>query len=368
MTASSTAAAGQTAEALAEGWHSFRILAYDGTGSQGPTASGWNCKMALGWTTNAAAANSTAVANYTKFDETTLRFRLPPVRWASKGGYSTLDTEPFGGTSSGTFDSLKFLRTQNNAELTAIAKGNKAAQLTGWFYAETAGDYAFTGNFDDWIALFIDGRKILKSPAGCKAASGTVALTAGWHAFDIRVSDNSGSVGTVNALVVKRPGESAAVNFDEANFLLQAEMPGLFGTTTVAAGATLTNAASEACPIFGTLAGGGALVGKFAFDERGVWAIGIRRVRMTSCVDAAGVTNGDFVKNLRQIAVAVDGRAMLPKYAVCDAGDLTAAEAAQIAVSATIDGVEQPGWNAVVENGELKIVNPKPAGIAIIIR
>ncbi|MCQ2394147.1 MAG: Ig-like domain-containing protein [Kiritimatiellae bacterium] len=362
--------AGQTAAALAEGWHSFRILAYDGTGSQGPTASGWNGKMALGWSTNAAAAGSTAVADYTKFDETTLRFRLPLVaRWASKSGYSTLDSEPFGGTSSGVYTSLKFLRTQNSAELTAIAKGNKAAQLTGWFYAETAGDYAFTGCFDDWIALFIDGQKILKSPSGCGTATGTATLTAGWHAFDIRVSDNSGNVGTANSLVVKRPGESTAVNFDEGYFLMQAEMPGLLGTTTVAKGATLTNAAAEACPIFGTLAGDGNLAGKFAFGEQSTWAIGIRRARLTSCVDTTGVTNTDYLQLLRTIDVTVEELSTKAKYELGPAGDLTAEDAAKIAVTVTLDGADVPGWTATVEDGELKLVNPKPVlGSTILLR
>ena len=112
--------------------------------------------------------------------------------------------------------------------------------------------------------------------------------------------------------------------------------------------------------VCGTLAGDGMLAGKFAFGVQSTWAIGIRRARLTSCVDTTGVTNADYLQLLRAIDVTVEELSTKPKYELGPAGDLTAADAAKIVVSVKADGVEVPGWSATVEDGELKLVNPNP--------
>ena len=360
---------------LQTGWHNFRVCAYDQTGGQGPGYSDWKGAMALGWTTTQPNVESSSIY-YTKFDPSTLRMRPGVCAWQKMSVYDTtaLDTPDFAGTSSGCLGSLQMLRAYNGTELRAFCPNKTTCRFTGEFFAPEAGDYEFTGHFDDVVSIIIDGQLVCKTTSWSETiiGTGTATLTAGWHRFDVRVADNTGNVGYNNAVTVKAPGMTEAVPFDEGNFEMRVCGTGLGGISTLAAGSTLSNVAAGTCPIHGTLAGSGALCGDFAFTPGGTWRVGIDGARLTDAVNVTEVGNNDFVKNLRRIEVSLASRALTARYRLCAAGSLTSVEAAEIEVTATADpsatdAVTQ-GWRAEVVGNMLTLVNPKPAGIILFLK
>ncbi|MBP5320361.1 MAG: hypothetical protein J6334_05185 [Kiritimatiellae bacterium] len=360
---------------LQVGWHNFRVCAYDQTGGQGPGYSDWKGVMALGWTTKQPnVANSSYY--YTKFDPSTLRMRPGVCAWQKMDVYDTtaLDTPDFAGTSSGCLNSMQMLRTYNGSELRAFCPNKTTCRFTGEFFAPETGDYAFTGHFDDVISIIIDGQLVCKTTSWSETiiGTGTVTLSAGWHRFDVRVADNTGNVGYQNAVTVKAPGMDEAVPFDEGNFEMRVCGTGLGGTSLLAAGSTLSNAGAGVCPIWGTLAGSGALSGNFAFASGGTWRVGIDGAKLTDVINVDDVDNNDFVKNLRHIDVSQASRALAQRYCLCAAGSLTVLEAAEIDVTAGADlGVTDAvteGWRAEVSDGMLWIVNPKPTGLVLFVK
>ncbi|MBQ9430507.1 MAG: hypothetical protein IJU44_03040 [Kiritimatiellae bacterium] len=357
---------------LQPGWHSFRVCAYDQTGGQGPGYSDWKGVMALGWTTKQPNVESSSIY-YTKFDPSTLRMRPGVCAWQKMSVYDTaaLDTPDFAGTSSGCLGSLQMLRAYNGKELRAFCPNKTTCRFTGEFFAPEAGEYEFTGHFDDVVSIIIDGQLVCKTTSWSETiiGQGTVTLTAGWHRFDVRVADNTGNVGYNNSVTVKAPGMDEAVPFDEGSFEMRVCGTGLGGTSTLAAGSTLNNISAGPCPIWGTLAGSGSLCGNFEFTPGGTWRVGIDGAKLTDAVNVTEVLNNNFLKNLRHIEVVQASRAQTQRYRLCAAGSLTPAEAEEIEVTATAnpdvaDAVTE-GWHAEVSDNMLFLVNPKPAGLIL---
>lgn len=362
---------------LNPGWHNFRVCAYDQTGGQGPGYSDWNGVMALGWTTKQPAVLNSS-AYYTKFDPSTLRMRPGVCTWQKQAVYNValLDSPDFVSTTNttGCLGSLQMLREYNGKELRAFCPNKTTCRFTGEFFAPTTGDYEFTGHFDDIVSIIIDGQLVCKTTSWSDTiiGTGTISLREGWHRFDVRVADNTGNVGTVNAVTVKVPGTDTAVPFDEGSFEMRAGSAGLGGVSLLAKGSTLFNISAGVCPIWGTLGGAGALDGNFAFETGATWRVGIDGSKLTDVVNVTNVGGSNFVKNLRHIEVELASRAETERYRLCAAGSLTAAEAAEIEVTAyakpgVTDAVTE-GWRAVVSGNVLMLVNPKPAGLILFIK
>ena len=68
---------------------------------------------------------------------------------------------------------------------TAVSAGR------GEFYvpADKAGVWTFAGNYDDNIALYVDGTQVFKTTSWSQVGRGTNTLAAGWHKFTIAVYD-----------------------------------------------------------------------------------------------------------------------------------------------------------------------------------
>ncbi len=380
---------------LAEGWHTFLVAAHDMTGNQGPMADSWKAaKMALGYVVSDSEEVVSDPAALTRFDEETIAFRPPSerkyrsgVRFRTLGAVSNVETYQNDDQIFRGFDSVTNSLVFNPSSGCAALKSTNA-RFDGYFYVpkENEGGWSFTGQFDDRIALTIDGEKVFETSSWTVAGSRAVTLSVGWHAFTVCTYEGGGGYGGVTkddngvtcALkVLPADGEKTLAfsvdNFRIASSLLEAqkwEATGLSGETKLGTGATLTNAASAgACPINGTLAGSGALAGAFRFaGTNNAWRVEGDAAKLTACVKTEGVTNDDFLQELTAVEAVFATKATAKSYVLAAAGTLTAEEAAAVTVSARDAKGIQEGWTATVEGDRFVIVNPHPSGLAVILR
>ena len=384
---------------LAEGWHDFRICVLDGSGSCGPYVSGWSNTMGVGWSTDAAAEGSTAASAYTKFDTTTLAMRLPQgaatqtaVRMkaapVSNGNTFMDETQPFTLLDCVT-NNLALLHGFNGDSVASVAN-SQTVHYEGYFLVpeENAGSWTFTGWYDDYLSLYIDGVNIIHKANSSK--SGSVQLTAGWHQFRIAVVDGVGNYGgkitddngKVCALKAKPANGAKTLAFDGENFRLAYSAAdaqkmcaaGLGGEIDVGAGATLQNdVAAGFCPIYGTLKGSGTLSGAFRFTgTTNCWAVvdaGANNATLP-CVQFANPTKETFA-GLKSLSVTFDGKPTRRAYYLTTAtvADLAEADLSGTALTVT-DGETDYSANftLTVVNGRLALANSRPSGTVLFVR
>ena len=387
---------------LAEGWHDFRICVLDGSGSCGPYVSGWSNTMGVGWSTDAAAEGSTAASAYTKFDTTTLAMRLPQgaatqtaVRMkaapVSDGPTYMNETQPFTLLDCVT-NNIALLHTFNADSVASVAN-SQTVHYEGSFLVpeENAGSWTFTGQYDDYLTLEVDGVRRFSTGGPSTSATATFALSAGWHSFRIAVVDGVGSYGgkitddngKVCALKAKPANGAKTLAFDGGNFRLAYSAAdaqkmcaaGLGGEIDVGAGATLQNdvAAGGFCPIYGTLKGSGTLSGAFRFTgTTNCWEVG-GGVSARDFVHAnfANPTKETFV-GLKSLNATFSGRPTSRTYYLTGVIDgLTEAdlpEEASITAKDVDGGDYSANFKFVVSGGRLALSNSKPAGTYIIVR
>lgn len=394
---------------LEEGWHYFRVICRDGTGDQGPWLEEWKAAgFGIGWSRDASAAGSTDPAKYVKFDTSTLKMRLPQSA-ASRTGVRMRVSGAKGTGNVNTFadDGLVYTRldcvTNTLAGLNGYGGSDNANELQsgtsvrfdGSFYvaAGEEGEWTFYGHYDDRIALDVDGSRVLATTAwgATTIATGARQLTEGWHSFRISAADGSGGWGAYSsddegrrgAIRVKRPNSDKTLAFDEANFRIAYSSQdaqkwcraGLGGVTTLGEGSTLVNrdgvSLNGGCPIYGALAGSGALDGFFRFvGENSAIRVTGAGGRLTAKPSLDDVVNGDCLAGLAKVeADFTDGKPLAARYDVCAAGALTAEEAKAIEVVVTLPGGETADdWSATVASGRLSLVNPHPGGFIFILR
>ncbi len=386
---------------LAEGWHDFRICVLDGSGSCGPYVSGWSNTMGVGWSTDAAAEGSTAASAYTKFDTTTLAMRLPQGAAAqtavrmkaapvSNGSTYMNETQSFTLLDSVT-NNIALLHTFN-ADTVASVANSQTVHYEGSFLVpeENAGSWTFTGQYDDYLTLEVDGVRRFSTEAASKSATATFELSAGWHSFRIAVVDGTGSYGgkltddngKVCALKAKPANGAKTLAFDGGNFRLAYSAAdaqkmcaaGLGGEIDVGAGATLQNdVAAGFCPIYGTLKGSGTLSGAFRFTgTTNCWAVvdaGANNATLP-CVQFANPTKETFA-GLKSLSVLFDAKPSRRAYYLTTAtvADLAEADLAGTVLTVT-DGERDYSANftLTVVGGRLALANAKPSGTYIIVR
>ena len=397
---------GRGSRQLSEGWHDFLVIAYDNTGGQGPQASDWKSyKLGLGFTTDPQLEGSAQARDYTPFDPTTLAMRVRPMVAGRASGYSSMRFRH--GLVASSYEAVEpdliydeivwtseFLDSANVSPLNGQQMYGSNSRFTGYFKVteDEAGTWKFDGKYDDCLTVKIDGTQMLRTTSWTATGSGSRELAAGWHSFDIRVKDGGGASGNgYGAGLTDSTGARCAVRvsvkgaatkaFNMNNFRMAAtamdagkfERAGLGGRIRLAEGATLSNKAQAACPIYGTLTGSGALAGQYAFTPQGSWRVKANAGRLCEVADVQNVTSQSFVKNLRKVEVVCTATPANPVYLLCSAGSLTDVEAAEIEVEATVaEGAEDvkvaSGWRATVRDGKLLLVNPCPAGTAIFLR
>ena len=383
---------------LTEGWHDFRVLVADAKGEIGPKAGNWKTAgMGVGWSVDAAAEGSTDAALYAKFDTSTLAMRLPQGAAAqtavrmkaapvSNGDTFMNERQPFTVLDCVTNDIA--LLHNLNADGVASVANSQTVHYEGCFLVpeENAGTWTFTGWYDDYLSLYIDGANII--PKVNKTTSKTVQLTAGWHTFRIAVVDGVGNyggklkddVGKVCALMAKAANATKTLAFDGSNFRLAYSAAdaqkmcaaGLGGVIDVGAGATLANdVAAGYCPIYGTLKGAGTLSGAFRFTgTTNCWAVTQSSVRELARVEFANPTKETFT-GLKSLNVTFNDKPTKAVYYLTTAtvDGLTQADLAGTIVTVT-DGERDYSANftLTVVGGRLALANSKPSGTYIIVR
>ena len=386
---------------LTAGWHDFCLFFGQHTGGWGPLDALKNSKgkYAFGWTTDASAKDSTDGTKYESFDPTTLIMRgtikcssaespaldvAPGVRWQHDNrdcGIGTLvdwmePTTSYDGVDWIQPTVKELLCSANNPQLE-----RRRNRLSGYVYIPTTGEWKVKGKFDDKFCMRLDGEIVVSYASYDKEFSNdSLQLTAGWHFFDIQIADTAGGYGAQYwdsksqrcAVAFCAPGSDKYLAFTEDNFALRAVHPGLSGAVTLAEGSTLNGGRSAGYPIRAVLEGSGRLAGSFAFEDV-TWRVKVGAKALTDVADVAGVANGGFLRSLRKIEVVLAAPARLPRYLLCDAGDLTDDEAAQIEVTAVaaegsnVDVRPSDTWRLTVANGKLCLVNPRPVGLTILI-
>ncbi len=384
---------------MTAGWHDFILVTRDGTGGQGPTPSGWQNNMCLGW--KKGVSTSKTAADYNIFDTSTLRMRVKkPITSDGvtvervAGNYSNLDTL----RARTNWSPLWVTNSLQKVLNTKIAQQQMSSvRFTGGFLVgeSDAGEWKLYGSWDDRIIVKFDGVEVLNNTAYNVLATSTVKMTPGWHSYEIRVGDGTGGYGPDAAnlnsgygLAVMRPGDTAKQPFDERTFTLTTkalvaqltERPGLGGVTTVGAGATLSNGSpwsgaalnGRFCPIYGTLKGSGTLAGPYRFTgATNCWEI----ASSPNDHEPSGMvkfTNPDTetLTGLKSMKVVFSGKPTRSVYEISDALGLTDETVVNVALSVTDeDGADYGNrFQLAVQGKKLRLLNSKPAGITVIIR
>ena len=123
--------------------------------------------------------------------------------------------------------------------------------------------------------------------------------------------------------------------------------------------------------VLDAFAGSGALDGFFRFTgEASAISVTGNGGRLSSKPNLDDVVNGDCLKGLAKVEMNFpEAKPNAARYDVCAAGDLTAEEAALIAVSVKLpNGDVADDWKATVVNGRLSVKNPHPGGCVIYFR
>ena len=373
---------------LAAGWHSFIVGVDDGYGGQGNT---WGTAMGLGF--RVGSDGGTTIGNYTRFDTTTLAMRPSrtvewwrkkyAANWSISGSYSTYLDFPLQD-----FDTMVTTNSIKMCNVTdAKAKTNLLQRthhrIVGSFYVpeEQAGWWQIKCGFDDFSAVLFDDELVGGVPTYTYGSDSWWYAEKGWHAFEMHFGDTSGGFGVngqsgiaSKAMVAVAVNGGSFVAFDEDHFQIGVTpFVGLAGTTTLGAGATLTNAGEAPYPVTGTLRGSGTLSGKFAF--RG----GRLGVKLNgSAYETVAFTNADVATfaDLDGVDCTVARLPTKGRYLLGDAMGLTDAAARALDIDFTIsDGVSEDAAarctadvHCEVQGDKLYLVNPVAGTFQIIIR
>ena len=383
---------------LSAGWHKLAVATYDGTGNCGaPASNGWNDGKTLGFIIG--ESTSTAGGDYTKFepgaslgDGLTLQVR-PCVNacvWSWQNGNGSWSTTE-NWSHIKCLDSVNLMhKSDNSSDGSSWASyfQNKASKFEGWFKVEDdkAGVWTFKMAYNQNSQLKIDGERVLYSTDYKEVPSTNMTLTAGWHRWEVRLSDTGGAWGPRGynsgmTVSYSLPGETANLRFNETNLKLAAtlgdiavlEPSGIYKELELGAGSTLTSSGTMAMPIFGTLKGTGTLAGSFAFaGTANCWEVtgaGARTAELPAAT-FANATAATFA-GLKSVKVTFDAKPTRKAYYLTGVIDgLSAADlpAATMKVKDADDRDYSANFTLMVKNGRLAIGNSKPAGITIIVR
>ena len=383
---------------LAAGWHDFMISAYSNATDPNIGANSGS---------EAFKFKAPGDSDYTVFDVTTVPMRMSTnlcdrtsVRWRtyqagtnSVSEFATADESKFS-TRDVITNSLQLVHQYANIGTNALLRG-AVSRFDGYFRVteETAGNWTFSANFADRVALSVDGRRLIASTSDAERTA-RITLREGWHTFDIRTADDSeGTSGDVGGKLTDVDGNVCAIRFkvnngdyhafDEryvaiahsAHGTQKFEQPGLGGVIELAAGSSITNAPREGgwCPIYGTVKGAGTLAGPFRFTgDDNCWEISGNQssARPENTVTFADADAQTFA-GLKRIQITFNGKPQRSYYSLADAvPGLTSENVGSIAleVSDTAGNDYSDGFSLLIDSGRLLLRNAHPAGFMLFIR
>ncbi|MBQ8113685.1 MAG: DUF642 domain-containing protein [Kiritimatiellae bacterium] len=372
---------------LSTGWHTFKAFGFDGAGEAGPQyrQTEWNStSMGLGFRRGSDGGN--ASANYTRFDPAHLMMRPNSyLRLRRAAGSASMDAEAWD-------DRITYISPDRLQKKNTLRASRSAATCsTGSFLVEPdkAGVWTFTGQCDDNVRLVVDGEKVLETSAWTEAKTGSVTLTPGWHAVEIRTFDGSGgwggqltdAAGKTCILKVQLPGmesadEAIAFQNPEFRFAPTADgsdvRAGLGGVSKVSAGATLESTGLAPYPIYGTLEGAGTLSGAFRFVG-GASRLSVKGQGVSSVVDVVDFQNPDpqALADLGGVKALFAERPSSPRYVLSSqALGLTDERACTLPVEVFDESGKDYSANfkVRVQGGQVVLSNAKAFGIHIFLR
>ena len=356
------------------------------------------------WFKVGGANEGTWPNDYTPFDTTTVPMRIrqglsdrTSVRWRlyrslgnSSAEYGTADESKY------TFDvitnSLQLVNQFYSGVGTNAPLGGYSARFDGYFYvaADKVGNWTFSADFDDRIALEIDDHRLITATSIAEYTA-KVTLHEGWHKFGIRTADGSTSAsGGVGGKLTDADGNVCAVRFkvndgsyyafDERYLPISAGVgdaqkfaqPGLGGEIELAAGSTLTNEPREGgfCPIYGTLKGAGTLSGPYRFvGEDNCWKFSGSSSSLENTVTFANA-DAQTLAGLKQVKVVFTERPGRTYYTLSDALGATAESVASIGLEVMdIAGNDYTdAFSLLLNNGRILLKNGNPTGSVLFIR
>ena len=364
-----------TKEITTAGWHSFRHVISDNSGGFGPAAN--HAYHTVGY-------KDPTMSAYARFNVKNLKMRpaadmgdannANTIRWSHFK--QTTDTTSWKDTAKYKADdlawdfccitnNLQMLQWYGNTDETWF-NVHTVNRYDGWFYvtAENADkEWTFRTQYDDNCALWIDGVDTGLTGASNNTLTYKVTLSRGWHRFEIRTYDNTGSAGpwSGNGLAVSyQVAGGAQTLFSEQTLVLSVCPDGYIqGGVTLASNATLSNGATEnAAVIHGdvTATGTGAtMTGEFKFDGGTLAFQNVApNANDLSTVLAFRAPATDYLADVGAITVDFTANPTRSMVKVGPAGGLTAETAAQ-KVRVTVNGEQAVRFGCFVENGDLKL-------------
>ncbi|MBO7684689.1 MAG: hypothetical protein J6T51_08200 [Kiritimatiellae bacterium] len=352
---------------LAAGWHSFRHVIIDNSGSFGQA-------QTIGY-----KDGSGTMSSYANFSVKNLKMR-PAADMGDANNANTVRWSHYKGTSStvtaSTFKNQDFAWdfcciTNNLQKLNwygqndAMMNTYTVNRYEGWFYvtAENADKtWTFRSQYDDRCALWIDGVDTELTGGSGNTLTYAVTLSQGWHSFRIQTADFTGNAGPWsgkgNSVSYQVAGGSQTF-FSEATLPMTVCPDGYVqGGVTLASGATLANAATGVATVYGdvTATGTGATVsGGFKFEGG---TLAFQNVdpgtRDLSSVLAFANPAEDFLADVGAVTVDFAAKPIRGRVTVCPAGGLTS-ETAAAKVRVTVNGEPLPKATAFVEDGKVKV-------------
>ncbi|MBQ6339249.1 MAG: hypothetical protein IJI36_08900, partial [Kiritimatiellae bacterium] len=367
---------------LAAGWHSFRHIAMDNTGSFGRKT-----------TYGTIGFKNPVVSAYKPFCVTNVTMR-PAADFGDPNNANTVRWSHYKGTAAKVGSKVNLLWKDadfdwdfccitNNLQMLTIYSGSTSAnapwfngytvnRYDGWFLVteENADkDWTFRTQYDDCCALWIDGTDtgLIGTNNNARTETYTTTLGRGWHSFRIQTVDFSGSAGpwSGNGIPVSyKVGDGAQTFFSEETLQLTVCPDGYVqGGVTLASGARLANGAAEnAATVFGDVAAtgtGATLAGPFKFAGG---TLAFRNVAPNTA-DLANVlafedAAPDMLADVDAIVVDYASTPTRGRIPVCQLYGLTE-EAAKAKLSVTVSGAPADHVVVKVENGVLTIRNTK---------
>ena len=256
--------------------------------------------------------------------------------------------------------------------------GSTVNRWDGWFLVpfEKAGDWRFRVQYDDRIAFFLDGRRVVATTNYNVSAESDVALAPGWHRYEVCTYDGTGSSGpsggSAVSYAVKRAGDSAFgeyVKFNEDSLTLSLAPDGyLQGEIALASGARVTNASATPALVYGDISADGAtgavMSGKFACVSNTVdfGTVAADTYDLSTVLRFDNAATNIFT-NVGTIAVDFASRPTFGRALVGPAGGLEALSDAELArrFRVTVDGVPASEVKCIVlphvKDGKLYLRN-----------
>lgn len=172
---------------LSAGWHAFELRISNGNGGSGPT-SGIGFAFDPDGGTNWSHPEDPGDGSLFRTQDPTPNFQAGLYYGTVSGNINTNAANP------------KTSVTSTLSETEDSIAGNTTEIYTGYIF-DADGNLSFKEYIDDKTRLWIDGTLVLSSDNwNDEVTTGNLNLSAGWHAFELRISNGNGGSGPTSGI------------------------------------------------------------------------------------------------------------------------------------------------------------------------